>query len=241
MIELRTLGALDLRDEAGNELRRVLAQPKRFALLAYLAITRSTHRRDSVVALFWPDLDEERARLALRQAVHFLRSALGVEVISSRNAEELALGDGVVRCDVTEFERTLDESRLADALDLYGGDLLTGFHVSNVTPEFDHWVERERQRLRARAATAAWALADEEERVGNCLESAHRARQAVQFAPDDEAGFRRLVSLLDKFGDRTGALRAHDDFARRLRAEFDVEPAAETRALMESVRSRDKI
>jgi DNA-binding SARP family transcriptional activator len=54
MIRLRTLGALDLRDADGQELRGVLAQPKRAALLAYLALAtpRGYHRRDTLLALF---------------------------------------------------------------------------------------------------------------------------------------------------------------------------------------------
>ena len=36
MIHLRTLGGVDLRDSAGGDMRPVLAQPKRLALLAYL-------------------------------------------------------------------------------------------------------------------------------------------------------------------------------------------------------------
>src|SRR5262245_12921902 len=39
-------------------------QPKRLALLAYLAIARprGAHRRDALVAIFWPELDQHGAR-----------------------------------------------------------------------------------------------------------------------------------------------------------------------------------
>jgi hypothetical protein len=40
MIRLRVLGALDLRNSEGQELRAVLSQPKRAALLVYLALAR---------------------------------------------------------------------------------------------------------------------------------------------------------------------------------------------------------
>ena len=86
----------------------MLAQPKRLAFLAYLALTRTPHRRESLLALFWPEQDDERARLALRQSVHFLRTTLGAAVVVSRSGEEVALGEGVVRCDAAEFERALD-------------------------------------------------------------------------------------------------------------------------------------
>ena len=38
MIELRTLGALDLKASDGTDLGSILAQPKRLSLLVYLAL-----------------------------------------------------------------------------------------------------------------------------------------------------------------------------------------------------------
>ena len=93
MIELRTMGAVDLRGPRGNELRAVLQQPKRLALLCYLAIARprGLHRRDTLLALFWPELDQEHARAALRRALYFLRQAIGPEVIPGRGDD----GNGI--------------------------------------------------------------------------------------------------------------------------------------------------
>ena len=63
----------------GTEAEDVLHQPKRLALLVYLAMAepRGFHRRDSLLALFWPELPEKRARNALNKTLHFLRSHLG--------------------------------------------------------------------------------------------------------------------------------------------------------------------
>ena len=79
MFELRALGATDLRDGDGGEVRSVLAQPKRFALLTYLSVERERGyaRRDALATLLWPDLDEDHARGSLRQSVRFLRKTLG--------------------------------------------------------------------------------------------------------------------------------------------------------------------
>ena len=85
LIELRTFGTLDLRGSDGRELRAVLAQPKRLALLTYLAAAApgasTFHRRDTLLALFWPDQDVTRARAALSRAVHYLRASLGDGVV----------------------------------------------------------------------------------------------------------------------------------------------------------------
>src|SRR5205809_2209176 len=102
MIELRMLGRLSLTAADGREVRTLLGQPRRFALLAYLAAATppGLHRRDSLVALFWPELDQEHARAALRQALHGLRHALGDGVLVSRGDEDIGLDVARIRCDV---------------------------------------------------------------------------------------------------------------------------------------------
>src|SRR5439155_14405236 len=86
MIELRLLGRLSLTGADGRDVGTLLAQPRRFALLAYLAAAtpRGLHRRDSLLALFWPELDQEHARTALRQALRVLRVALGPRAVVGR-------------------------------------------------------------------------------------------------------------------------------------------------------------
>src|SRR5213592_2655784 len=235
VVEFRILGALNLLGAGGRELTSVLAQPKRVALLAYLAAAtpRRLHRRDSLVALFWPELDQEHARAALRQALHGLRHALGDGVLVSRGDEDIGLDDARIRCDVVEFERAAEAGRLADALDLYRGDLLEGFFIRGA-PAFEQWVEDERVRLKVVALRSATLLAER----GGLAESVQWGRRALRIAPLDEPTLRRLMQALDRLGDRAGALEAYEAFAKRLTAELEDDPAPETRALSDAVRAR---
>jgi DNA-binding SARP family transcriptional activator len=109
MIRLWTLGLLDLRDAAGDELGVVLRQPKRLALLAYLAVAtpRRFHRRDTLLALFWPELDQEHARAALRRALYFLRSAIGAEVVTGRGDDEVGVPEAALWCDTAAMDQAL--------------------------------------------------------------------------------------------------------------------------------------
>src|SRR5881396_3368357 len=93
MIQLRMLGRLSLTAADGREVHTLLGQPRRFALLAYLAAATPPgfHRRDSLLALFWPELDQEHARTALRQALRVLRTALGSGVLVNRGDEDVGL------------------------------------------------------------------------------------------------------------------------------------------------------
>jgi DNA-binding SARP family transcriptional activator/TolB-like protein len=239
MVRFYVLGALDLQGKDGEELRSVLVQPKRLALLAYLVLAKPHrfHRRDSLMALLWPEAETDRARLALRQALHFLRRSLGDGVIVRRGDEEVGIAVEALWCDAIAFESALDRGHWAEALELYRGDLLAGFFATDVSPQVEQWLDQERARLRALAAAAGWALSSETERNGKLAASTEWARKALLLAPDDETGLRRLITLLASCGDRAAALREYDEFARRLKQEFHVEPAPETRALVDAIRS----
>jgi DNA-binding SARP family transcriptional activator/TolB-like protein len=239
MIELRLLGTVELRRADGAAVQSVAVQPKRLALLAYLAVARprGPHRRDTLLGLFWPELDTDRGRAALSKALHHLRLALGAGAIVSRGEEAVQLDDAVVVSDAARFEEALQQGRLEDALQLHAGDLLQGVFVSDA-PGFDRWLDSERARLRARAAEAANTLAGRSEAAGEMTAAVAWARRALDLAGDDELALRRLMSLLDAVGDRAGALTAYDAFAATMLRELEVEPSPETQALADTIRRR---
>src|SRR6266545_5380956 len=124
-LQFRLLGPVTLADAEGREAHALLAQPRRLALLAFLAAAspRGLQRRDVILTLFWPELDQEHARAALRQALRVIRGALGAVVVS-RGDDEVGLDFDKVSCDIVAFERALTAGRMDDALALYRGDLL---------------------------------------------------------------------------------------------------------------------
>ena len=239
MIRLRLLGTVDLRDSQGRELGAVLRRPKLLALLGYLTVARprGLQRRDTLVALLWPELDHAHARNALSQAVHALRQTLGHAALLARGEEELGVSEEGLGCDVREFETALEAGRAEQALELYGGGLLNGLHVSGV-PEFERWLDEERERLRRRACEAAQLLTERETATGNQVGAARWALRLTELSPFDETAVRRLVELLDRMGDRAGAVRAYEEFERRLGRDLEVEPSLATQGLIARIRAR---
>lgn len=239
MTEFRVLGELDLRDTHGREVRSVLSASKQIALLTYLAAAspHALRRRDTLLALFWPEFDQEHARGALRQTLFRIRQALSSDAVINRGEEEIGINRDRFWCDAATFEALLDGGRAAEALEVYRGDLLQGFHLTGCL-EFERWLDGERDRLRRRASQAAWLLATQSEAAGNAVEAAHWARRAVALAPDDEVALRRLIGLLDRMGDRTGAIREYEAFAHQLRRDYQADPAPETRQLFEVISTR---
>lgn len=236
-VELRVLGSLRLSASDGRDLENLVRQPKRTALLAYLAIAspRGFQRRDTLLAFFWPELDDAHARAALNQALYVLRNALGEQAILTRGDGEVGLSGDVVWCDAAAFEAALDAGGPAEGVALYGGDLLEGFLVSDA-PAFERWVEAERGRLRQRASEGAWALAEVKAAGGDAVEATRWARRAADLLPADESVARRLMTFLHGLGDRAAAIRAYEAFAWRLNKEYELEPSADTQALALALR-----
>lgn len=238
MLEFRTLGKLDLWGKDGCRIESVLLHSKRLSLLAYLCASHPPrlHRRDTLIALFWPELDDVHARGALRQELSRLRHALGRDVVLGEGSEAVGVDARRLWCDAAAFEAAVQAGELGSALGLFGGEFLPGLHVDG--GEFDRWLDDARDSLRRRAVDAARRLSAEAELAGDLARSVDSARRLTELAPYDESGWQRLITLLDSCGDRAGALAAYDVLTTRLKAELEVEPSPETRALSERIRTR---
>ena len=236
-IELRTLGPVSVRATDGGEVNEVVHQPKRLAVLVYLAVAepRGFHRRDTLLSLFWPELPEKRARNALNKTLHFLRSHLGEEVIESRGTAEVGLGPGRVWTDVVFFEDALEEGRPGDAVDLHRGPFLEGFHVSEAV-ELEHWIDRQRERLEARYTTALQSVAVSAAARGDPVRAADLWRKLVELDPTNSRAVIGLMESLESSGERGAALEQAARHAAILREEFDAEPDTEVEAFAHRVR-----
>lgn len=238
MIRFRTLGALDLRGADGHELRAVLAQPKRVALFAYLALAtpRGPQRRDSLVAVFWPEHDAEHARNSLSQSVHVLRRSLGANAIVSRNGDALGVEWGDLWCDAVAFEDALDAGRTAEAVETYRGDLLEGFHLAD-SPDFERWLDAERARLAGRYAAALETLAEEREGQGDFSGSVVWWRRLAARDPFSSRVALRLMRALAGSGDSAAAVQHARVHEALLAAELDIPADPEIAAFVRRLQS----
>ena len=239
MIRFKTFGTPFLERVAGDRPVHFSLQPKQLALLAYLCVEGSTRasRRDRMVYLLWPELDQEHARAALSQAMYRLRNHVGPDTVLSFGQDEIAIDRSLVWCDVIELEECLADGRWGDALRLYTGDFLEGFHLGGA-PELERWLTDHRERFREAMVGAALSAAEAAEAEGHLHEAIEVLRRAMEVSPLEESVVRRLLLLLDRTGDPGGALRLYQDFATRLGDEYELAPAAQTRNAVASIQVR---
>jgi DNA-binding SARP family transcriptional activator/Tfp pilus assembly protein PilF len=238
-VRLLVLGPLDVRDPVGREVRSVITQSKRLALLSYLALAGRDRfrRRDTVVGLFWPEADQRAARASLRQALSWLRHELGSAVLTHRGEEEIGVAADHLWCDAAAFDEAIASQDPEQALTLYRGDLLEGVFVAGAALELERWLDDERVRRRQQATRAASALAERDATDGRLDAAVEWARRAARLSPNDEANHRWLIQLLAAAGDRAGALEAYAAFRERLVEDYGTEPSAETIRLVSEMRT----
>ena len=241
MIELCTLGTIALRGEDGAPILEPLRHVKRTGLLAYLAAPdpARVHRRETLIALLWPELDESHGRGMLRHELYELRRVLGPDAIRSDGRETICVDEDLLWCDARAVTRRLSDGKLVEALELVKGEFLPGLHVDG--GEFDHWLDGERGRLARRAGQAAERLSALAAASGDLTGAAHWARRWTELTPYEETAWHRLLTVLDEAGDRAGALSAFEELRTRLRDDLEIEPAPEIRELVGEIRKRSTI
>jgi Tol biopolymer transport system component/DNA-binding SARP family transcriptional activator len=238
VIGFQLLGEIRLQVTDGAEVDALLRQPKRLALLAYLVapIPGTWHRRDTLLALFWPELDTAHARTSLRNAVYVLRQTLGDDVLRTRGDEEISVDPAKLKTDLGEVWSALREGRSKDALANYRGELLPALFASD-SEGFQRWLDTERARLKVEVSKAALLLVADLEREGKHADALSIAQRVIEIQPDNETAVRRLMILHEATGNRAGALGVFESYRSRLATDFEAEPAPETMVLANRLRA----
>jgi DNA-binding SARP family transcriptional activator/TolB-like protein len=237
---LRLFGSPSIAGEDGALLAGRAAQRHRLALLALLALAPGRAlSREKLMGYLWPERDTEHARQLLNQAVYHLRKALGEEAILSAG-DDLRLNPEVIRADVAEFESALERDDPESAVALYRGPFLDGFFLSDA-PEFEQWVDQERERLAGACAKALEALAEAAEENRDFGRAVERWKARSARDPYDSRVALRLMQALEASGNRAGALQHSTVHQRLLQEEFGAEPDPAVLALAERLRSEPAV
>ncbi|HEU0299013.1 MAG TPA: BTAD domain-containing putative transcriptional regulator [Longimicrobium sp.] len=212
------------------------AHKRRLAVLAILAVARGRPvGRERLLGLLWGEQTAESARHSLSEAIYVLRKELGEDALLPAGSD-VALNPEVVGSDVARFEAALEAGDAEGAVRAYGGPFLDGFYVSDA-PEFERWVDGERDRLARAYAGALEALATAAEAEGSALRAVEWWRRLVSHDPFSSRAALRLVRALDAAGERPAALRFADTHAALLREELGVDPDPELAAFVERLRT----
>ena len=233
MLRLTTFGGLSLESDAGD-VTGAAHQRRRLALLALLAVAgRRGLTRDKLLGLLWTETDEARGRSALSQALYALRKDTVDDLVQGN--ETLSLNAAVISSDVAEFEAALardDHERVAA---LHSAPFLDGVFLSDAVA-FEHWVDAQRRHFADAAERALEQLATDADARGDHAAAARWWRRFTALDPLRTRGVVGLMSALAAHGDRPGALRHAETYARLVREELDAQPSEVVQTLTEGLR-----
>lgn len=239
------------------------------ALLAYLAISADRpHRRDALAGLLWPELTDEKAHDNLRLALHRLRAALGhadaglaqaVLQVTPKTIQfrlhvegqeaplasvDTAIFTGLLaECRAHRHARIADcnacSKRLAQAVELYRGELLEGFFLDS--QPFEEWLLVQREALRSQALDALYLLAEHAETSGDYAQAQRYARRQLQIDAWREEAHYQLIRALALSGKRSAAMTQYKACVNLLAQELGAEPEDEMRTLYEQLLAGEKL
>ena len=211
---------------------------KVLALLVYLAVTRQAQPREVLAHLFWGDRPQEQALTNLRVALSDLRRKLGDFLTISRFEVALRRGANIWVDSLALEELVAGGSRspadLLQALELYQGSFLDGFHVRDA-PEFDTWNMVMAERVREQVLGAYRALGQTYLAQQQLDEGIAICRRWLALDPLAEDGHRLLMRLLAMHGRQAEAVHQYETARRWLADELGVDPDPETEALLAQI------
>lgn len=220
MLRLRTFGGLSLangRVDGGTASRR-----RPLALLALLAIAGQRGlSREKVVAMLWPETDEEHGRNSLSQAMSALRRDMTADDLVA-GGSEIRLNPDAITSDVDEFERCVASSELERAAELYQGPFLDGFFVKGAD-EFERWVDEHRRRLRQTYGVVLEKLARQADARDKRDDAITWWRRLATLEPASSSAAVGLMQALAATGDRAAALEYFRVYQAVRHHEFGIE------------------
>jgi len=227
---------------------------KALALLVYLAVEGRAHARKTLSESFWPELDAEHGRGALRATLFELRKLLershgpGEQVRLLVERDTLGLNqDSSLLLDLRLVEAVSKQvgrqgallagegdgellAQLEQATRLVRGPFLAGFTLRD-SQFFDDWTRQQREYWHLRMHQLFDALSRLYERAGEVERALETVSRWLSFDPLHEEGYRRLMRLRFSLGDRVGAMRAYTTCYEVLAHELELEPEPQTVAL----------
>lgn len=235
MFRLTLFGAARIEGPTGAVAGRI-AQRRQLAVLSLLALSAGRRAtRDRLIAVFWPDADTERARHNLADSVYIVRKALGDGALVSAG-DDLVLDPGIVATDVERFDAAVSAGNDDEAVALYSGSLLDGFHLEEANG-FEHWLDGERSR-RARAyAEALERLARSRAAEGRHAESAGLWQRLAALEPLNSRIAVEVMRALAVAGDRAGAVRHARTHTTLVESELGGPPDRDVEALALAMRA----
>jgi DNA-binding SARP family transcriptional activator len=218
--------------------------------LAYLSRHDYELQRDNLAALLWPNLDQQRARAALRRTLSPLNQALGKEALITTRETVMLNPDFSLWVDERAFDQLIAFTEthghtnvevcnrcikpLEEALDYYRGEFMKGFTLRD-SAAFDDWQFAQSERLHRTCSEILEKLTFFHEREKDFEKGLRYGHKWLEMDQLHEPAHRALMRLYLQNGQRSQALLQYRKCLRILDKELGVSPLEETTELYQDI------
>ena len=200
-IVVRLLGPVEVEYDGVGV--RGFASRKTLALLCYLILARRPVSRAHLAALLWSDKAPAQGRANLSWSLHALSAAVPGVLKVDRDLVAWVTG-GEQLLDIVTFRACAARNvaaAWAQAMALYRGDLLEGLYLDGC-PEWELWLNEERERWRQQAIDLLHALAAHYLSTRAYPQGLETTGRLLQIDPLDEEAHCMRMRLLHRAGQR---------------------------------------
>ena len=214
------------------------AYAKLALLVAYLALEKRVHTRESLADLLWPELDVDRARANLRRALFNLQQAFVAagmpKSLIHADRSAVSLSKECFFIDVLEFEKNANPHCIVTTnqhLGLYKGVFLDG--ICAAKSNLADWLQNRRMQyeqkniLLLERAVALTADADDFDAAER------RCRQLITVDCTNELAHFHLIRLYMAAGKEIVARKIYRTYCDMLQLQFGVSPSRQLAALFD--------
>lgn len=236
-LQLHTLGVARL-EQQGQTAK--LTRKKSLATLVYLALSTHPCSRDTLARMFWPDLDEVKARTALRSVLSELNRVLGKGWLDQQS-DYLQISDSLeLSVDVIQLSQALSNAHLTDEQDWqhWQGTFMEGFSLSDCDA-FEEWQYFQREAWRQRYIELLEGILNNQISQTSQVSLHEVALLLRSLAPLNEIATRSLMRQAFDGGHVEQALQYYQRLEEALEEEVGVKPNEQTKALKAAIEQGD--
>ncbi len=232
MLRIQAFGELVVLKD-GKRVSGVSRSARRQALLTTLACHAQGGISRARLAAILPPAESAGYGTVDEDLATLTETVGGGHLITTEDA--VGLDASVTSSDVADFRNAIANGDLERAVQLYQGRLVDGFHFREV-PEFERWLQMQRDSLASESAAALERLAEDATRRGEPMAAVRWWRMLAAQYPLNDRVAAALMEALVAAGDREGAVH-HARFHEALVAErLDVPADATVLALAQTIR-----
>ena len=218
---------------ASSDWQAAIAKELFFYVLLYGPL-----ERDSIGAVFWPELPAKNVTGSFHNALYRVRGALGAGAIVVEEGR-YQVGDIDYWFDVIEFESLVERARLLPVRDLLTRDLwqrAVALYRGDFLPEVERvWSVPKREELRQMLVEALVGVGRSFEARKDYDSAVEWYRKALDADALREDVHRRIMTSFAEAERRSDAVAQYLRCRELLRSELHIEPSAETRELYERI------